>query len=157
MAEQNKSPGWYPAPDGTGERWWNGAGWSEAARQPVVYSAHNPAPQDPNSITTPTWGSAIGATVPGRTIDSRVNKFAFYGFLAGVISLFFNLLFLLAPLAIVLSIVGLAKAKELKAQGAPSTLAPLAAIGLATGALSVGIALIGFVTFFASSIGSFVG
>jgi hypothetical protein len=26
------SPGWYPAPDGRGQQWWNGAGWSESRR-----------------------------------------------------------------------------------------------------------------------------
>lgn len=31
MAEQ-RGPGWYPAPDGNGEQWWNGAGWSESRR-----------------------------------------------------------------------------------------------------------------------------
>ena len=26
------SPGWYPAPDGDGEQWWNGSGWSDSRR-----------------------------------------------------------------------------------------------------------------------------
>ena len=148
MSEENKRPGWYPAPDGVGERWWTGAGWSDTARQPVVYSAQNPAPQGPYARDlTSTWGSAVGATVPGRTINATVNKFAFYGFLCGIISVFFNVLFLLAPLAIVFSIMCLARARDLKAQGAPSTLAGLAAVGLASGALSMAIALIGIVAF----------
>ncbi|MEQ1736510.1 MAG: hypothetical protein ABL886_08915 [Rhodoglobus sp.] len=157
MSDVSKRPGWYPAPDGTGERWWTGVGWSDAARQPVVYSAQNPAPQDPNAVARFTWGSAVGNTVPGRTINASVNKFAFYGFLCGIISVFFNVLFLLAPLAIVFSIIGLAKARDLKARGAPQTLAGLAAVGLATGALSMAVALIGFVAFAVSSFGTSVG
>ena len=154
MTEDPKRAGWYPAPDGTGERWWNGAGWSETARQPVIYSPQNPAPQTPGAADLRTsLGVAVGNTMPGRTINASVNKFAFYGFISGIISLFFNLLFLLAPLAIVFSLMGLAKARDLKAQGAPSTLAGLAAVGLATGALSMAIALIGFIAFFASSVG----
>lgn len=27
-----RSPGWYPAPNGGGEQWWNGVSWSESRR-----------------------------------------------------------------------------------------------------------------------------
>jgi hypothetical protein len=27
-----QSPGWYPAPDGNGQQWWNGSTWSDARR-----------------------------------------------------------------------------------------------------------------------------
>jgi hypothetical protein len=27
-----RSPGWYPAPNGGGEQWWNGVAWSESRR-----------------------------------------------------------------------------------------------------------------------------
>jgi hypothetical protein len=32
MAQQLRSPGYYPAPDGNGEQWWNGVSWSESRR-----------------------------------------------------------------------------------------------------------------------------
>ena len=34
MATPSQSPGWYPAPDGNGQQWWNGASWSDARRNP---------------------------------------------------------------------------------------------------------------------------
>ncbi|MVA74670.1 DUF2510 domain-containing protein [Auraticoccus sp. F435] len=33
-------PGWYPDPDGSGERWWTGSGWGEHDRH-----SPGPAPQ----------------------------------------------------------------------------------------------------------------
>jgi hypothetical protein len=32
MSTPTQSPGWYPAPDGHGQQWWNGASWSDARR-----------------------------------------------------------------------------------------------------------------------------
>ncbi|HQA22152.1 MAG TPA: hypothetical protein PKW13_00385, partial [Rhodoglobus sp.] len=86
--------------------------------------------------------------------DARVNRFAFYGFITGIISVFFNVLFVLAPLAIVFSIMGIARARQLKAQGAPATLMTMALIGLGTGAFSLLIGLIGLISVIAGVIGS---
>lgn len=190
MAEENRRAGWYPDPDGAaGERWWNGAGWSDSRRggavptavpvaapvtaavasgaagtsvpvpppATVIYSAANPAPQRPDPYAagrTATWTGAVINATPGRNVDVQANKFAFYGFLTGVISVFFNLLFLLAPIAIVFSIIGITRARQLKSQGSASTLMTMALIGLATGSLSLVIALIGLVSIIASVAGS---
>ena len=32
MTTAPRSPGWYPAPNGGGEQWWNGVAWSESRR-----------------------------------------------------------------------------------------------------------------------------
>ncbi|HOT33721.1 MAG TPA: DUF2510 domain-containing protein [Rhodoglobus sp.] len=189
MADENKRAGWYPDPDGgAGERWWNGASWSDSRRgapaaapvraaaasagpasvaphpvipvpppATVIYSAANPAPQalDPYAPgRTAVWTGAVLNAAPGRTIDARVNRFAFYGFITGIISVFFNVLFVLAPLAIVFSIMGIARARQLKAQGAPATLMTMALIGLGTGAFSLLIGLIGLISVIAGVIGS---
>lgn len=183
MAEESRRAGWYPDPDGaTGERWWNGAGWSESRRggsvpvatpmavpssgptstpaptpPPVVYSAANPAPQRPDPYAvgrSVVWTGALVNATPGRNVDVSVNKYAFYGFVSGIISVFFNLLFLLAPLAIVFSIMGIVRARELRAQGAPTTLMTLALIGLGMGSLSLLIGLIAVIGGIASVIGS---
>lgn len=126
-------------------------------RARVIYSAANPAPQrqDPYAAgRTATWTGAVINATPGRNVDVQVNKYAFYGFLTGIISVFFNLLFLLAPIAIVFSIIGIVRARQLKAQGAPSTLMTMALIGLGTGSLSLLIAFIGLVSIIASVVGS---
>jgi hypothetical protein len=183
MADDNKRAGWYPDPDGgAGERWWNGASWSDSrrgvpaaapvraaaasARQPVIpvpppatviYSAANPAPQAPDPYApgrTAAWTGAVLNAAPGRTVDVKVNKFAFYGFLTGIISVFFNVLFVLAPLAIVFSIMGIARARQLRAHGAPATMMTMALIGLGTGAFSVLVGLIGLISVIAGIIGS---
>lgn len=178
MADENKRAGWYPDPDGAaGERWWNGASWSDSRRggvvpaaapvvaaaasvapiapaAPVIYSAANPAPQSPGAYGTSRsalWTNALITAAPGRNIDARVNKYAFYGFICGIISLFFNLFFVLSILAIVFSALGISRARQLKAQGAPSTLMNLALVGLGAGLLSTGIAVFGFVIFVVSS------
>lgn len=161
MADEYKRAGWYPDPDGApGERWWNGSGWSDsrrgagsAASSPyvvtppsaptqtsvpvppaVIYSAQNPAPQQPNPYgpTTPLLSQAPGRRIP-TSINASVNRNAMIGFITGLIALFFNILFVLAPIAIVFSILGIKRANELKAQGAPTTLMTFALVGLGSG------------------------
>jgi hypothetical protein len=163
---QTRSAGWYPAPDGNGQQWWNGVGWSDtrlgatgvvAASVPVppvvpapmpstpppVYSAANPPPLIPGA--TPS-ASPFGV----RTVAANVNRNAMIGFITGIISVFFNLLFLLAPIAIVFSIMGLSRARQLKAQGAPTTLAGFAWAGLGAGVFSALIGLIQVIAFVVS-------
>jgi hypothetical protein len=155
MAE-TRSAGWYPDPDGgAGERWWNGAGWSDSRRggagtaaspyapaiPPVIYSADNPAPQGP--------GELPAATRTGISINTRVNRNAMIGFVTGLISLFFNVFYLLAPLAIVFSVLGIVRARQLRAQGTTANLMAFALIGLGLGIVSAIIGLvsiIGFIT-----------
>lgn len=170
MAEEYKRPGWYPDPEGApGERWWNGSGWSDSRRggtpaaaasvylapaapqpaaplqpaPPVVYSAQNPAPQrpDPYAVHYPTQARAGFPT----TINVSVNRNAMIGFITGLISLF--AVAFLAPVAIVFSLLGVARARALKAQGATSTLMSLAIVGLLTGCVAALIAIIGLITF----------
>lgn len=149
------SPGWYPAPDGNGQQWWNGVDWSESrqgggarpaappipapamrvppappaatvAAKPPVYSAENPPPLAP--------GHGPSRSVFGsRTSNASVNRNAMIGFVTGLIALFFNVFFVLAPIAIVFSIMGLSRARQLRARGATTTLGGYAGIGLATG------------------------
>lgn len=160
MAEVPVRAGWYPDPDGAaGQRWWNGAGWSDSrqgetasatlpppsATPPVVYSAENPAPQLPGQAVRPR--SAI-------TVNARVNPMAFYGFVTGVISLFFNLFLVPGILAVVFSVRGLAKARQLQAAGESTTLRSLAILGLVLGLVGDGIAIVQFVLFLLGFVGS---
>jgi hypothetical protein len=162
---QTKSAGWYPAPDGNGQQWWNGVSWSETRQgaggvgvaavpvppivaltptaPPPVYSAANPPPLVPGA--TPS-ASPFGV----RTIAANVNRNAMIGFITGIISVFFNLLFLLAPIAIVFSIMGLSRARQLKVQGAPTTLAGFAWAGLGAGVFSALMGLIQVIVFVVS-------
>lgn len=81
---------------------------------------------------------------------------AFNGLVAGIVALLFNVLLVPSILAIVFSVKGLAKARELSAAGQTTTLRTLAIIGLvlgifsaigglAQGAIFVGTILSGFV------------
>jgi hypothetical protein len=167
---QTKSPGWYPAPDGNGRQWWNGVAWSEsrqgaaqpvaqpipspavsvpaapspAAAPPPVYSAENPPPLVPGQVLRP------APVLNVRSINASVNRNAMIGFTTGVISVFFNVLFVLAPIAIVFSIMGLSRARQLKAQGATTTLAGFAWAGLAAGVFAAVLALVQVVVFLVS-------
>lgn len=181
MADQTKRPGWYPDPDGAaGERWWNGAGWSDSRRagaaaaaastspyaaptavpppipvagKPVIYSAGNPAPQRPDPYAqTPQAAQAVFSSTSLRSLDARINRNAFIGFIGGIISLFFNVAYLLAPVMMVFSIMGIVKARQLKAAGAPKTLMNFAVIGLAASAIAFVIALVSLVLFIISAL-----
>lgn len=156
MAEDFKRAGWYPDPTGApGERWWNGATWSETKRgaaaptasSPIIYSASNPAPERPDPYAAVPPLAAAGAN---RVIDLRLNRYASIGFLTGLISLFFNAFFVLAPIAIVFSILGLRTAARLKAQGIPNTGGSIAWVGLACGVIGVLISIVTLILFIAS-------
>lgn len=161
-----QTPGWYPAPDGAGDQWWNGIDWSPARRPTggapstpvvvappmpkVVYSASNPAPQSPAE------GGADGARAlqpagvtldlsalrAAGTINARPNPQALYGLVAGVIAFFFNIFLVPSILAIVFSARGLARANQLAAEGATTTLRNAAIGGLALGIISGVIGLV---------------
>lgn len=153
MAEEFKRAGWYPDPTGVrGERWWNGASWSETQREaiapvvpaPAIYSASNPPPERPDPY------APISQPAAARVIDLRVNRNASIGFITGVVSLFFNALFLLAPVAVVLSILGIRAGLRLKAQGVTNTGVPIAWAGLVCGAIAVLTSLVGVIALIAS-------
>jgi hypothetical protein len=161
MAETYQRPGWYPDPEGKpGERWWNGSSWSDSRRgagtqpvstpppsaPPVIYSADNPPPQSPDPF---------GRTLAGYTatsgralaIDARANRNAVIGLITGMIALFFNVLGVLGPVAIVFSALGVAKARQLKEQGLANNSLVIALIGLGAGILSTIIGIVTFVIF----------
>jgi hypothetical protein len=153
MAEEPKRAGWYPDPDGAaGERWWNGASWSDGRRavpaaaasgaipasvtvpEPhVIYSAENPAPQSQAETTS----SRFARARTGLTIDASANRQAMIGFVLGIVATFFNPLFLLAPVGIIYSILGLRRANELRAQGITGNMRVFAIVGIALGAFAL--------------------
>jgi hypothetical protein len=140
---------WYPDPDGgAGERWWNGAGWSESRRggvaaapvvapvpvvvpppatAPVIYSASNPAPQSPGQYSTATSLRSV------TSVNTKVNPQAIYAFMTGIVAVFFNFLLVPGILAIVFAVRGLKRASQLQAEGQTNTLRTFAIIGLVMG------------------------
>ena len=156
--DATRSPGWYPAPDGNGQQWWNGAGWSESrqgaavvgppkaapapvrapaapvapvapAAERVIYSASNPAPQYPGQLP-----STLNARVPAAMrIDARANPLAVYALVAGIGAVVFNVLLVPSILAIVFGVRALKRAKELAATGEQNTMRGLAVTGLSLG------------------------
>lgn len=77
MSEAPRSPGWYPAPDGRGQQWFNGVSWSETRRglQDAAAAANIPIPLSWNgqhvaSASNPYAGqnpAAISASITGVT------------------------------------------------------------------------------------------
>lgn len=160
MAEEYKRAGWYPDPDGTpGERWWNGSGWSETQRggavapsAPVVYSANNPAPQRPDPYSIPaTSGNNAGPGLPKTafSIDTRANRPALIGFILGLVSVF--AINMGGPVAIVFSILGIRRARQLRSAGSISgSTIVIATIGLVTGIIATVLFIVTIVALIAS-------
>ena len=167
--DATRSPGWYPAPDGNGQQWWNGAGWSESRKAPlpevgapapvaaaaplaapqIIYSASNPAPQSPSE------GLEFGGPVRAPAqIDARANPSALYALIAGIFAVVFNLLLVPSILAIVFGVRGLGRARELASSGHPGTMRGLATTGLVLGIFGGGISLIQALVFIVSIISS---
>jgi hypothetical protein len=69
MSTPTQSPGWYPAPDGNGQQWWNGSAWSDARRNaagtaPTLgglpnYQAEPPRDGQAANIPVPPPGTAL--------------------------------------------------------------------------------------------------
>lgn len=143
----SRTPGWYPAPDAPGQRWWNGVGWSDARRGgttqagpssagapapvPVVYSASNPAPQQPGQFAPP--GAPGYAPRAAMTIDARQNPMSVYALVAGIISFFANILLVPSILAVVFGLRALGRSKEIAASGQVDRTRGLAVAGLILG------------------------
>lgn len=137
MAEQYKSPGWYPDPDGKpGDRWWNGAGWSDSRRGAGAATAVAP----PAAPITPVRA--------GVSLDFRQNRFATLALILGVVGILgFSIT---GPPAVVLGFLGISRARRLKAGGATGNTIVLATIGLVLGAISTFLLIIAIVSFFAA-------
>jgi hypothetical protein len=162
MADETRSAGWYPDPDSAaGERWWNGAGWSDSRRggagaaastpygpaatpvvpvppaagitnaAPVIYSAENPAPQRPDPYAQSYQGTPVPAA---STINVSVNRNAMVGFVTGIIALFG--ISILGPVSLVFSALGFVKARQLAAQGTKANLMVFSVIGLVLGGIA---------------------
>lgn len=153
MAEQYKSPGWYPDPGGApGERWWNGAGWSDTRRggagAPVPLPPVSTAPviprPDPYAPGTPF--TPVSATRTGATLDFRQNRFGALSFILGLVALFgFSIA---GPAAIVLGLLGISRARQLRAQGVASANMVFPTIGIVAGAIATFFLIIAIVGFF---------
>ncbi len=89
------------------------------------------------------------------TINARVNPMAFYGFLAGILGIVFNFLLVPSILAIVFSARGLARARQLQAEGQPNTLRVLAIVGLVLGILGSAFGLFQALLVIIGIVGSF--
>lgn len=157
---QTQSPGWYPAPDGNGQQWWNGAGWSESRRgaaasptpaasvaPPPVYSPGNPAPQRPDPYGSPI---TLQGAMPARptALNLSQNRHATIGFVLGLVSAF--ALGIAAPVGIVFSVLGIQQARRLGAQGVANTGMVFAVIGLLTSGVALVILLVQVIFFIAT-------
>jgi hypothetical protein len=102
---------------------------------PPVYSASNPPPQYPGQFTAP---GAPGYT-PRSTagVDARQNPMALYAFIAGLGSIFINLLLIPSILAIVFYRKAAERSRALAAAGQTDTSKGLAVAGLITGIIGL--------------------
>ena len=61
-----RSPGWYPAPSGGGEQWWNGVAWSESRRDGTTSRAAvtHVTPSGPPPAAAQAYGTATSQMTP---------------------------------------------------------------------------------------------
>jgi hypothetical protein len=104
------SAGWYPAPDGNGEQWWNGAGWSDGRRNGAGtvpglpgYQAAPPVTSPPAPLGAPNPYAQPTPTTPATTSAGRVTSNR------ALVALIFGLLSIIvfAPLGIVGIVLGI--------------------------------------------------
>lgn len=98
---------------------------------PVVYSASNPAPQQPGQFAPP--GAPGYAPRAAMTIDARQNPMSVYALVAGIISFFANILLVPSILAVVFGLRALGRSKEIAASGQVDRTRGLAVAGLILG------------------------
>lgn len=150
MTDQSALPpaGWYPDPEAPGgERWWNGVGWSEDRRAapapvgppPVPYSGSAPSPYV-GSAASPYGSSPYGSAPYGAA--GPANTPALVGFILSAVGLglswlvgFLGLGLLIGGL--VTSLIGLRKARALRAQGHVTHRFGFAVAGVVIGAVGV--------------------
>ena len=151
MVEEFKRPGWYPDPEGKpGERWFNGATWSDTRRGGAPSA---PVTLTPSAPRVDPYAPSPGNTSPplpaGARASANANAPALVGFIVGLVSVF--ALNFAGPVAIVFSILGIAKARQQKAAGsAGSSTLVLASIGLITGFIATVIFVVTIVAIVAS-------
>jgi hypothetical protein len=142
---EHKSSGWYPDPANSSiQRWWNGISWGDQTRQssgapiPPVVPATAPRVVDPYASATPAPPTTPVSTAPATpaTRDGQfrqVNPTGYAGVVLGFISVVFNLFGVLGILAIILSAVGLNRARRLRANGRHVTGGIWCVVGLGLG------------------------
>lgn len=136
MTDQSALPpaGWYPDPESPGgERWWNGVAWSEERRAvppPPAVAAYGapvsgPSPYAVASDAAPYGAPAYGAPAYGASpygAPGPANTPALVGFILSAVGLGLSWLVAFLGLGLLIgglitSIVGLRKARALRAQG----------------------------------------
>jgi hypothetical protein len=152
MAEEYTRPGWYPDPDGTpGERWWNGSGWSDSRRggTPVAAVASVAATTSPRPDPYATPAPAVSAPMRNIfTIDARQNRMSVAALVTGLIGLFgFSVL---GPVAIVFGLIGISRARQLRAQGTAGSTLVLATVGFVAGLIATFLLIVAIIAFAAS-------
>jgi hypothetical protein len=124
---------WYPAPDDPSrERWWNGAEWSDTFRPagpqapvPPVPTYGQPLPYTPNYAAQP-----YGAAVPK-------NGLAIAGLIVSIVSLLIGIYGLACITGIVLSGLGLSRARQMEAAGGVAVGKSAATAGVVVGIISL--------------------
>lgn len=169
--------GWYADPeDPSGERWWNGIGWSDQRRGSTVDAVPAAAAPVVPPPTAP-QGFTFGSTAPGARPDpyapapavgapvgyapspyvaapygapaygSGSNGLAIGGLVTSLAGLLFG--FLAAVAGIILSAFGLSQAKQREAAGNPNSGRGMAMAGLIIGIAVLVLQIIFVVAYFA--------
>lgn len=166
--------GWYKDPENpSGERWWNGSGWSDQKRAATVdagFTFGSPAAEPrPDPYAAQTYPAPPAYTAPAQTTASpyvaapygapaygaRSNGLAIAGL---IVSAGGWIVFpFIAPIAgIILSAFGLARAKQAEAAGNPNSGRGIALAGLIIGIVLTVLGVL-FIVLYAAFVMSTIG
>jgi hypothetical protein len=154
----DRSPGWYTAPDGNGQQWWNGVSWSDARRggvtgaAPVLAQPIVPQQRDarPDPYATPNTHTLVQT---GPVAAPNPNRYATPALVLGLLSVF--LLNILAPVGLVFSALALREAGRLRLRGSAATGLAQAGIGLAASIIALVLLIVQTVIFIAALASAF--
>ena len=131
-------PGWYTDPHGTGDRWWDGQGWTEhtqAAPAPVATAWPVPAPGAPGAPGA-SWTPSYDAPLPAAFLPAVKNTQATVGLVISLVAIPIGLLTGIWFASLVGALVsgrGLGRARVLAAEGYGPVGKSLAVWGAALG------------------------
>src|SRR5471030_791779 len=121
---ETKSSGWYPDPSNpSAQRWWNGISWGDQTRPANPPAATSTAPATAPRVVDPY--APVEPTLPTPPVSAaardgqfrNVNPTGYVGVALGFVAILFNVFCIPSILALILSAIGVGRARTLSRSG----------------------------------------
>ena len=123
------TPGWYPDPEGSGDRWWTGRAWSDG-------NLDRPAPAQASTNRPAVAAMPADSYLASASESPATNRPATVGLVLGLVCLVVNPVLLCGVAAVIASGIGLNRASLMGQHG-------YSAVGRAKAWSGIGLALVG--------------